>query len=94
MPILKALLRTSRHTGRPFDRELLRADLPLTPEDRLWLARTGDEVLAGAAAVTPVADGFAPAESWTRTLLACWTPDHFRTGAGPGGRTALVGGAV
>jgi hypothetical protein len=75
---VKALLRTARHTGRAFDRDLLRADLPLTAEDRLWLVRTGDEVLSNA----PAGDGregFAR-EDWARTLLELLALEHFGEG--------------
>ncbi len=78
VPLVKALLRTARHTGRAFDRDLLRADLPLTAEDRLWLARTGDEVLVNAPAGDGH-DGFAP-EAWARTLLELLDPAHFPAG--------------
>lgn len=75
VPLVKALLRTARHTGKPFDRELIRADLPLTPEDRLWLARTGDEVLVNAPAGA-AHERFAPA-AWAQTLLALLDPAYF-----------------
>ena len=44
VPLLKGLFRTACRTGRPFDFNLVRHDLPLTEEDRLWLARKGGEL--------------------------------------------------
>ena len=44
VPLLKGLFRTAGKTGRPFDVQLIRHDIPLTEEDRLWLARKGPEI--------------------------------------------------
>jgi len=46
VPLLKGLLRTASRTGRPFSVDLVRHDLPLTEEDRLWMARKGGELVA------------------------------------------------
>ncbi len=75
VPLLKGLMRTARHTGQAFDADLLRADLPLSADDRLWLARTGDDLLASAAA-EPQPGGFATA-AWARTLLDLLAPEYF-----------------
>ena len=45
VPLLKGLFRTAKRTGRPFSVDLIRHDLPLTEEDRLWLARRGGELV-------------------------------------------------
>ena len=41
VPILKAAFRTALRTGQLFEVDLVRHDLPLAEEDRLWLAHQG-----------------------------------------------------
>jgi len=80
--LVKGAFRTAARTGRAFDINLIRTDLPLTEEDRLWLARKGDELLetlfGGAGAENLAARRHEWAEMLTRLLGAEYFGDTSR----------------
>ncbi|MBU8870542.1 MAG: hypothetical protein KOO60_06730 [Gemmatimonadales bacterium] len=69
VPLLMGLFRTARRTGRPFDVQLVRHDIPLTEEDRLWLARRGGELLETFVEDGHLAPGSKAAEEWAAVFL-------------------------
>ena len=77
VPLLKGLLRTAGKTGRPFDVQLIRHDIPLTEEDRLWLARKGPEVLEEFVANGALEPGSAESEIWVQVILQLLHPRSF-----------------
>ncbi len=77
VPILKGLFRTARRTGRPFAVDLVRHDLPLTEEDRLWLARRGGELVEEFQLQGTMAQGSREAEEWARVCLQLLNPRYF-----------------
>lgn len=77
VPLLKGLFRTACKTGRPFDAQLIRHDIPLTEEDRLWLARKGPEMLEEFVANGVLETGSAESAVWVRTILQLLHPRYF-----------------
>ncbi len=77
VPLLKGLFRTARRTGRPFDVELVRPDLPLTEEDRLWLARQGGELVVAFQEQGAMPTGGQEVERWARVCLQLLNPRYF-----------------
>ncbi len=78
--LLKGLLRTAHRTGRPFAPHLLRPDLPLTEEDRLWLARKGGAMLEVFVEQHALQPGTAPAQEWASAVLQFLDPRYFAGG--------------
>ncbi len=77
VPLLKGVFRTARRTARPFDVQLVRHDIPLTEEDRLWLARRGSEVLEIFLEHGRLEMGSAAAQDWARAVLQLLQPEYF-----------------
>ena len=77
VPLLKGLFRTAGKTGRPFDAQLIRHDIPLTEEDRLWLARKGPAILEEFVASGVLEPGSAESENWVRIILQLLHPRYF-----------------
>ncbi len=76
-PLLKAIFRLALRAAQLFDVELLRADLPLTEEDRLWLARKGDDLLEAFFDVTDPAAASTVRREWAQALLQLLEPVYF-----------------
>jgi len=70
--LLRAAFRTAAASGRPFAADLVRPDLPLGAEDRLWLVRQGEAILAPLVG-TPGEERTA----WTGALLGLLDPAVF-----------------
>jgi len=81
VPLLKGLFRTANRTGRPFSVELVRHDLPLTEEDRLWLARKGGELVASFIEAGYLRRGAVEAGEWARVFLQLLQAQYFGTTA-------------
>jgi len=79
VPLLKGLFRTACLTGRPFDYHLVRHDLPLTEEDRLWLARKGGELFDVFIERDRLTTGSVEAADWARVVLQLLQPRYFGT---------------
>ncbi len=77
VPVLKGLFRTARRTGRPFAVDLVRHDLPLTEEDRLWLARRGGELVEEFQIQGTMVKGSPQGEEWARVCLQLLNPRYF-----------------
>ena len=77
VPLLKGIFRTAGKSGRPFDVQLIRHDIPLTEEDRLWLARKGPEVLEEFVANDALAPGSAESVAWVHIILQLLHPRYF-----------------
>ena len=77
VPLLKGLFRTACRTGRPFDFHLVRHDLPLTEEDRLWLAHKGGELFDVFIEQGRLNRGSPEAEEWARVVLQLLQPEYF-----------------
>lgn len=77
VPLLKGLFRTARRTGRPFSVDLVRHDLPLTEEDRLWLARRGGELVVEFQEQGALEAGSRETEEWARVCLQLLNPRYF-----------------
>ena len=77
VPLLKGIFRTAGKSGRPFDVQLIRHDIPLTEEDRLWLARKGPEVLEEFVASEALAPGSADSVAWVHIILQLLHPRYF-----------------
>jgi hypothetical protein len=77
VPLLKGLFRTAGKTGRPFDAQLIRHDIPLTEEDRLWLARKGPEVLEEFVANGELEPGSPESGLWVQVILQLLNPRYF-----------------
>lgn len=77
VPLLKGLFRTAKRTGRPFPVDLVRHDLPLTEEDRLWLARRGGELVVEFQDQETMKVGSKQAEEWARVCLQLLNPRYF-----------------
>jgi hypothetical protein len=77
VPMLKGVFRTAKRTGRPFPVDLIRHDLPLTEEDRLWLARRGGELVVEFQEQGAMASGTQEAEEWARVCLQLLNPRYF-----------------
>ncbi len=77
VPLLKGLFRTARETGRPFAPDLVRHDLPLTEEDRLWLAAKGGSMLETFIAQGTLEAGSAAAGEWARAVLQLLRREYF-----------------
>ena len=77
IPLLKGLFRTAKRTGRPFPVDLVRHDLPLTEEDRLWLARRGGELVVEFQEQETMMVGSKQAEEWARVCLQLLNPRYF-----------------
>ncbi len=77
VPLLKGLFRTASRTGRPFSVELVRHDLPLTEEDRLWMARKGGELVAAFVEQGHLRQGAAEAEEWAEVFLQLLQARYF-----------------
>jgi hypothetical protein len=77
VPLLKGLFRTASLTGRPFDFQLVRHDLPLTEEDRLWLARQGGALFDVFIERQVLLPGSQEAEQWARVVLQLLQPRYF-----------------
>ena len=84
VPLLKGLFRTAARTGRVFDVHLIRHDVPLTEEDRLWLARRGGDLLEIFAEQGRLVRGSGPAREWAAAVLQLLQPRYF----GSSGRLA------
>jgi len=78
--LLKGLFRTAHRTAQPFAPQLLRHDLPLTEEDRLWLARKGAAMLEGFLEQGHVVRGTEPAEEWAGAVMSFLDPRYFAAG--------------
>ncbi|HPF70910.1 MAG TPA: hypothetical protein PLQ13_09585, partial [Candidatus Krumholzibacteria bacterium] len=79
VPLLKGLFRTAARTGRLFDIELIRHDVPLTEEDRLWLARRGGDLLEVYVEQGALQRGTGPAREWAAAVLQILQPRYFGT---------------
>jgi len=77
VPLLKGLFRTAKRTGNPFPVDLVRHDLPLTEEDRLWLARRGGELVVEFQEQGTMTVGSQAAEEWARVCLQILNPRYF-----------------
>ena len=77
VPLLKGLFRTARRTGRPFPVDLIRHDIPLTEEDRLWLARKGAELLEAFVEQGRLEKGGPRATEWARVFQDLLQPKYF-----------------
>jgi len=77
VPLLKGLFRTASRTGLPFDFHLVRHDLPLTEEDRLWLAHKGGELFDVFIEQGRLNPGSPEAEEWARVVLQLLQPEYF-----------------
>ncbi len=77
VPMLKGVFRTAKRTGRPFPVDLIRHDLPLTEEDRLWLARRGGELVEEFQEQGVLVAGTQEAEEWARICLQLLNPRYF-----------------
>ena len=77
VPLLKGLFRTACRTGRSFDFHLVQHDLPLTEEDRLWLARKGGELFDVFIEQDMLAPGSTEAGEWARVVLQLLQPRYF-----------------
>lgn len=79
VPLLKGLFRTASRTGRPFSVDLVRHDLPLTEEDRLWLARKGGELVEAFVDQGHLRQGEPEAEEWAQVFLQLLQSRYFGT---------------
>ena len=77
VPLLKGLFRTASRTGRPFNVELVRHDLPLTEEDRLWMARKGGELVESFVEQGHLRQGSPEAEEWAQVFLQLLQARYF-----------------
>lgn len=77
VPLVKGLFRTARRTSRRFDVQLVRHDIPLTEEDRLWLARRGGELIEAYVEQEQLAPGGPEAEEWAAVLMQLLQPQYF-----------------
>ncbi len=77
VPLLKGLFRTGCRTGRPFDFHLVRHDLPLTEQDRLWLARKGGDLCEVFMVAEELEPGSREAADWARVVLQLLQPRYF-----------------
>jgi len=77
VPLLKGLFRTASRTGRPFSVELVRHDLPLTEEDRLWMARKGGELVAAFVEQGHLRQGAREAAEWAEVFLQLLQARYF-----------------
>ena len=77
VPLLKGLFRTAARTGRPFDLQLVRHDIPLTEEDRLWMARKGGELLEAFVGQGVLRQGSPESEEWAQVFLQLLQPRYF-----------------
>lgn len=77
VPLLKGLFRTAARTGRPFDLQLVRHDLPLTEEDRLWMARKGGELLESFVEQGVLRQGSPESQEWAQVFLQLLQSRYF-----------------
>ncbi len=77
VPLIKGLFRTASRTGRPFDVHLVRHDIPLTEEDRLWMARKGGQLLEAFVEQGLLEQGSAESEEWVEVFLQLLRPEYF-----------------
>lgn len=77
VPLLKGLFRTAARTGRPFDLQLVRHDVPLTEEDRLWMARKGGELLESFVEQGVLRQGSPESQEWAQVFLQLLQPRYF-----------------
>lgn len=77
VPLLKGLFRTASRTGRPFDLHLVRHDIPLTEEDRLWMARKGGELLESFVEQGVLHQGSSESQEWAQVFLQLLQPRYF-----------------
>lgn len=77
IPLLKGLFRTARRTARTFDVQLVRHDIPLTEEDRLWLAKRGGELLEAYLEHGKIEPGSRQAEEWATVFLQLLQARYF-----------------
>ncbi len=77
VPLLKGLFRTACRTGRTFEFDLVRHDLPLTEEDRLHLARQGGDLCDVFREQGSLVAGTDGADKWAQALLALLQPRYF-----------------
>jgi len=82
VPLLKGLFRTAVRSGHLFDVQLIRHDVPLTEEDRLWLARRGGDLLDVFVDQGELVPASGPAREWAAAILQLLHPRYF----GQGGR--------
>ncbi len=75
--LLKGIFRTGQKTGRPFDHQLVRHDLPLTEEDRLWLAAKGSDLLDAFIEQGGLIPGSPEAGEWARAILQILRREYF-----------------
>lgn len=79
VPLLKGLFRTASRTGRPFSVDLVRHDLPLTEEDRLWMARKGGELVGSFVEQGHLRKGGVEAQEWAQVFLQLLQTKYFGT---------------
>lgn len=77
VPLLKGLFRTAGKTGQLFDVQLIRHDIPLTEEDRLWLARKGPDLLEEFVAQGSLEPGSSASENWVQIILQLLDARYF-----------------
>nr|MEE4269380.1 hypothetical protein [Candidatus Krumholzibacteria bacterium] len=77
VPLLKGLFRTAGKTGQLFDVQLIRHDIPLTEEDRLWLARKGPGLLEEFVAQGSLEPGSPASENWVQIILQLLDARYF-----------------
>lgn len=77
VPLLKGLFLTAGRTGQPFDFNLVRHDLPLTEEDRLWLAKEGGALFDVFIQKGNLAIGSSDSGEWARVVLSLLQPRYF-----------------
>ncbi|MFH1842824.1 MAG: hypothetical protein ABIF77_06415, partial [bacterium] len=77
VPLLKSCFRVAQRTGRPFPVDLIRPDLPLTEEDRLWLARKGDDLLDQLFGEQAPDSAAVTRREWAQVLIELLKPAFF-----------------
>ncbi len=77
IPLLKGLFRTAQKTGVLFAPDLVRHDLPLTEEDRLWLATKGGAMLESFLEQEALVPGSTEAGEWARAILQLLRREYF-----------------
>ncbi len=77
VPLLRGVFRAAARTGRPFSVDLVRHDLPLTEEDRLWMARKGGELVESFVEQGHLRQGSPEAAEWAEVFLQLLQARYF-----------------
>lgn len=75
--LLRGVFRTAARTGRPFSVDLVRHDLPLTEEDRLWMARKGGALVESFVEQGHLRQGSPAAVEWADVFLQLLQERYF-----------------